>query len=140
MKKFIISMLVICNVAFIAQAQQAQGQLKTARKDMAVAKADLKQAQQDSIAEYHQFRTESLAQIEENKNTIENLRAAKVAREKVATEVYDEKVKALETKNKALKESVVNYRADGNTNWVAFKREFNKQMEALRQSFLDSRE
>jgi hypothetical protein len=33
-----------------------------------------------------------LAQIEENKNTIENLRAAKVAREKVATEVYDEKV------------------------------------------------
>lgn len=133
-------MLVFGLVVFTAQAQQAEGQLKAARKDIAAAKADLKQAQQDSIAEYYQFKTESLAKIEENNKTIETLKAEKVAREKAATEVYYEKVKMLESKNKALKESVVNYRADGNTNWVAFKREFNKQMDALRQSFLDSRD
>lgn len=140
MKKYITIIFVLSVVFFKAQAQQSEGQLKTARKDIAAAKADLKQAQQDSIAEYYQFKIESIAKIEENNKTIETLKVEKAAREKAATEVYYEKVSMLENKNKALKESIVNYRADGNTNWVAFKREFNKQMEALRQSFLDSRD
>ena len=107
---------------------------------MAKAKADLKQAKLDSIAEYNQFKTESLAQIEENNRTIEQLKNEKIAKERAATEAYINKVDLLNAQNAELKQSVVNYRADGNTNWVAFKREFNRKMELLKQSFLDSRD
>ncbi|MFN3445876.1 MAG: hypothetical protein ACK44D_09055 [Bacteroidia bacterium] len=140
MKKLIFIITAIFFGSTIAIAQQQEAELKSARKNIASAQADLKQAKKDSIAEYHQFKTESFAQIDENNKTIEALKAEKLAREKAATERYLEKVKLLEAQNKELKESVVNYRADGNTNWVSFKREFNRKMQVLRQSFLDSRD
>lgn len=140
MKKLIFIITAVVFGSTIAVAQQQEGELKSARKNIASAQADLKQAKKDSIAEYHQFKTESFAQIDENNKTIEALKAEKLAREKAATERYLEKVKSLEAQNKELKESVVNYRADGNTNWVSFKREFNRKMQVLRQSFLDSRD
>ena len=140
MKKLIFIITAIFFGSTIAVAQQQEGELKSARKNIASAQADLKQAKKDSIAEYHQFKTESFAQIDENNKTIEALKAEKLAREKAATERYLEKVKSLEAQNKELRESVINYRADGNTNWVSFKREFNRKMQVLRQSFLDSRD
>ena len=123
-----------------SEAQQVTGKLKTARKDIAEAKYDLKQAQKDSIAEYKQFRAESLAKVEENNKTIEALRARKIEKEKIATAEYNKKVKALEDTNRSLKDRVTNYRADGNTNWVVFKRQFNQQMTELQQSFKESRD
>lgn len=140
MKKLIFIITAVVFGVNLAIAQQQEGELKSARKNIASAQADLKQAKKDSIAEYHQFKTESFAQIDENNKTIEALKAEKLAREKAATERYLEKVKSLETQNKELRESVINYRADGNTNWVSFKREFNRKMQVLRQSFLDSRD
>jgi cell shape-determining protein MreC len=140
MKKLIFIITAIIFGSTLAVAQQQEGELKSARKNIASAQADLKQAKKDSIAEYYQFKTESFAQIDENNKTIEALKAEKLAREKAATERYLEKVKSLEAQNTELKESVVNYRADGNTNWVSFKREFNRKMQLLRQSFLDSRD
>lgn len=140
MKKLIFIITAIVFGSAIVKAQQQEGELKSARKNIASAQADLKQAKKDSIAEYNQFKTESLAQIEENNKTIDDLKIEKLAREKAATELYLQKVKTLEDQNKELRESVINYRADGNTNWVSFKREFNRKMQVLRQSFLDSRD
>ena len=140
MKNFISITIAIAALVLSVQAQQVKGKLKTARQDIATAKADLKQAKQDSIAEYNQFKTESFLKIEENNQTIETLKAEKMAKEKAATEAYIKKVEILKNQNAELKESVENYRADGNTNWVAFKREFNRKMEILRQSFLESRD
>jgi exonuclease VII small subunit len=138
-EKYIIILAALSLYGLTAVAQQAKGKLNAARKDMVIAKADLKQAQKDSIAEYRQFRSESLATISENNNKIEALRAKKAAKEKAAAEEFNQKVKSLEDQNVALRESVNNYRADGNTNWVVFKREWNKQMGALQQSFSESR-
>ncbi len=140
MKKSISFIIAITALVLSVQAQNTKEKLKTARQDIAIAKANLKQAKLDSIAEYNQFKKESFLRIEENNQTIEALKIDKIAKEKAATEAYIKKVEALKTQNAELKESVVNYRADGNTNWAAFKREFNRKMEILRQSFLDSRD
>lgn len=120
-----------------ADAQQEKRKLKDSPKDI---KVDLKQAQQDSIAEYTIFRSESLVKIAENNKAIEALRIKKAEKDNAANAEFNEKVQALEAKNATLRESVNNYRADGNTNWVVFKREWNKQMGALQQSFKESRD
>ncbi len=140
MKKYIAMLSTLSMFSIATQAQQQEKNLKTARKDIVVAQADLKQAQKDSIAEYHQFRKESFAKIDENNKTIESLRVKKANEEKASSAVYDLKVNKLKSKNNALKESVVNYKADGNTNWVVFKRQFNSEMDSLRQSFIESRD
>ncbi len=140
MKTYLLMVSAFIIGTISANAQQVKAKLIDAREDMIVAKADLKQAQKDSIAEYRQFRKESLEKISENNKTIGDLRAKRADKEKIAAADYTEKVKELEDKNSALRESVNNYRADGNTNWVVFKREFNKQMDALRQSFNESRD
>lgn len=140
MKKLIFIITALFLGSTIAIAQQQEGELKSARKNIASAQADLKQAKKDSISEYYQFKTESITKIDENNKTIDALKTEKLARDKVATDLYLKKVKALEDQNTDLRESVINYRADGNTNWVSFKREFNRKMQALRQSFLDSRD
>jgi len=140
MKKYMLFIGALGLLVVKAEAQQSEGKLKSARKDIVVAQADLQQAKKDSIAEYRQFKQESLAKIEENNKTIESLRIKREEKEKESRNEYNKKVKALESKNYALKESVINYRADGNTNWVVFKREFNSQMDSLRESFIESRD
>lgn len=139
MKKYFLLFTTIGLCGFTVMAQQEKSNLNAARKDMLVAKADLKQAQKDSIAEYRQFRSESLIAISDNNKKIEALRLKKIEKEKASTNDFNQKIKALEDKNNDLRESVTNYRADGNTNWVVFKREWSKQMNALQQSFNDSR-
>ncbi|MES2559455.1 MAG: hypothetical protein V4590_06930 [Bacteroidota bacterium] len=126
-------------LGFAASAQQGKQNLKEARNKMAAAKSDLRQAQKDSVAEYHQFRKESLVAISENNKKIEELRVKKDEKDKAASKDFTTNVKSLEAQNTALRESVNNYRADGNTNWVVFKREWTKQMKALQESFKESR-
>ena len=139
MKKYILMITTLSLFGLTANAQQEKGNLESARKDIASAKADLKQAKKDSIAEYRQFRTESLTTISENNQKIEALRTKKAETDNAATESFNNKVKSLKAQNALLRESVNNYRADGNTNWVVFKREWNKQLNALQQSFNESR-
>lgn len=139
MKKYIFIITTLSLFGLTATAQQEKGKLESARKDIASAKADLKQAKKDSIAEYRQFRAESLVAISENNQKIDALRIKKAENDKASTESFNKKVKSLEDQNVFLRESVNNYRADGNTNWVVFKREWNKQMSALQQSFNESR-
>lgn len=139
MKKHLLILTALSLVGFIAEAQQEKGKLEGSRKDIATAKADLKQAKKDSVAEYHQFRSESLLKVSENNKEIESLRVEKAEKDKEASIKFNRKVKALEEQNAVLRESVNNYRADGNTNWVVFKREFNQKMDELQQSFKESR-
>ena len=49
-------------------------------------------------------------------------------------------IKEYERKNVALKNQINDYKADGNTNWVRFKRQFNRDMKALQKSFMESRD
>lgn len=126
--------------AFQLHAQQSERKLKNARNDMSVAKEDLKQAKKDSIAEYQQFKTESKEKIAANEKAISELRAKQIAKGKKVDKEFEQKIQNIQERNALMKAKVDNYKADGNTNWVVFKREFNEQMKALEKSFMESRD
>lgn len=140
MKKIIGFVYLIFMLSLASVAQQNEGKLKEARKDMKVAKEDLIQAQKDSVAEYRQFKKESEEKIEANKKTIAELRSEKIRKNQESSREYNKKIQLLEDKNISMKNKVDHYKADGNTNWVVFKRQFNEEMNALQKSFIESRD
>ena len=48
---------------------------------------------------------------------------------------YEERIDLIERKNISLQRRVNEYRADGNTNWAVYKKEFNEEMSYLQKTF-----
>ena len=140
MRKFIIVLSLMCGFVLFVNAQQYKSQLKKSRQDIKEAKGDLAQAKNDSIAEYQQFKTESMNQIQKNNTLIQDFKREKADKIKEANSAYNKKIADLENRNNSLNDRIINYKADGNTNWVVFKRDFKNEMDAWEKSFMDSRD
>ena len=109
--------------------------MNSARKNLSEAKSDLKKAKLDSIAEYKEFRKESMAKITDNEKKIAELKLKQKVENKERQNKYDERINLIERKNLSLQRRVDEYRADGNTNWAIFKKEFNEEMNYLQKTF-----
>lgn len=140
MTKRIIMLCLVVFMTKMAIAQQAESKLKNARKDLAEAREELKQAKKDSIAEYQQFKKEAQEKIIANEKSIRDVSIINAAKNKQNNADCEKKIEEFESKNIALKNQINDYKADGNTNWVRFKRQFNKDMKALQKSFMESRD
>ena len=141
MKKLILSLVVI---AFIAgtisttfgqvpdkQSVKARENLKEEKKDVVVAKQDLKVAQKDSISEYQKLTKESDIKFKSNEKAIADLRAAVTKNNSKEQATDQKKVSLLENKNNSLKKELADYKVLGQAQFTSFKSEFNRDLDQL---------
>jgi hemolysin activation/secretion protein len=141
MKKLILSLAV---VAFMAgtistsfgqapdkQSVKARENLKEEKKDVVIAKQDLKVAQKDSISEYQKLTKESEIKFKSNEKSISDLRAAITKNNSKEQATDQKKLSLLEDKNNSLKKELADYKVLGQKEFTAFKTEFNRNLAQL---------
>jgi Ni/Co efflux regulator RcnB len=147
MKKLVLSLAV---VAFMAgtlstsfgqvpdkQSVKARENLKEEKKDVVVAKQDLKIAQKDSISEYQKLTKESEVKFKSNEKCIADLRAAITKSNSKAQATDQKKVSLLEEKNNNLKKELADYKVLGQSQFNTFKTEFNRDLNQLAKELKD---
>ena len=147
MKKLILSLAV---VAFMAgtistsfgqapdkKSVKARENLKEEKKDVVVAKQDLKVAQKDSISEYQKLTKESEIKFKNNEKSISDLRAAITKNNSKEQATDQKKLSLLEDKNNSLKKELADYKVLGQKEFTAFKTEFNRDLVQLAKDLKD---
>jgi hypothetical protein len=147
MKKLFLSVVAI---AFIAgstlttfgqvpdkQAVKARENLKEEKKDVVVAKQELKVAKQDSLSEYQQLSKESAIKLKSNEKSIADLRTAITTKNSSAQAEDQKKVSLLEVKNNGLRKELADYKVEGTIKFTAFKSEYNKDLDDLAKELKD---
>ena len=119
------------------QSVKARENLKEEKKDVVVAKQDLKVAQKDSISEYQKLTKESEIKFKSNDQGIADLRATitKTNSKEMAND--QKKVSMLEVKNDNLKKELADYKVLGQTQFNSFKAEFNRDLAQLAKELKD---
>lgn len=147
MKKLVLSLAVL---AFLAgavstsfgqvpdvQSVKARENLKEEKKDVVVAKQDLKIAQKDSVSEYQALTREANAKFKSNEKSIADLRAAITKSNSKEQATDQKKVSLLEEKNNSLKKELADYKVLGQTQFTTFKKEFNRDLDQLAKKLKD---
>ena len=147
MKKLVLSLAV---VAFLAgtistsfgqvpdkQSVKARENLKEEKKDVVVAKQDLKVAQKDSVSEYQKLTKESDIKFKSNEKSIADLRAAITKNNSKEQATDQKKVSLLEDKNNSLRKELADYKVLGETQFTAFKTEYNRDQDQLAKELKD---
>jgi hypothetical protein len=147
MKKLVLSLAV---VAFLAgtistsfgqvpdkQSVKARENLKEEKKDVVVAKQDLKIAQKDSVSEYQKLTKESEIKFKSNEKSIADLRAAITKNNSKEQATDQKKVSLLEDKNNSLKKELADYKELGQTQFKTFKTEYNRDQDQLAKELKD---
>ena len=147
MKKLVLSLAV---VAFLAgtvstsfaqvpdkQSVKARENLKEEKKDVVVAKQDLKVAQKDSISEYQKLTKESEIKFKNNEKSIADLRASITKSNSKDQATDQKKVSQLELRNNDLKKKLADYKVEGQIKFATFKSEFNKDLDQLAKELKD---
>ena len=147
MKKLVLSLAV---VAFLAgtistsfgqvpdkQSVKARENLKEEKKDVVVAKQDLKIAQKDSVSEYQKLTKESEIKFKSNEKSIADLRAAITKNNSKEQATDQKKVSIMEDKNNSLKKELADYKVLGETQFTAFKTEYNRDQDQLAKELKD---
>jgi hypothetical protein len=116
---------------FLSLASFAQTDKKAnkARKHIAAAKQDLKEAKIDSAEDYRIFKKDAETTIADNKKTIIELKVKKV--NDVKDEKYDKRVLALEKTNNDLEYRINHSHTTKSLAWTTFKREFMHDLNGL---------
>lgn len=141
MKKLILSLAVVTFVAASVsttfgqvadkESVKARATLKEEKKDVVVAKQDVKIAKLDSISEYQKLTKESQIKFMKNEKSIADLRAT-IKKTNSKEMVNDQKkVTLLETKNNNLKKELADYKVLGTAEFSNFKTEFNRNLDLL---------
>jgi len=119
------------------QSVKARENLKEEKKDVVVAKQDLKVAQKDSVSEYQKLTKESEIKFKSNEQSIADLRAT-ITKTNSKEMVNDQKkVSMLEVKNDNLKRELADYKVLGQTQFNSFKSEFNRDLAQLAKELKD---
>jgi len=139
-----VSVLFVSGVLFTS-CQSSGEKVDDAQTKVDAAKQELKDAKQDADAqtikaanseEWQLFRAESEKAIRTNEAMIAELKVQKTGASKNLDAVYTKDIATLEEKNKALQNKIDSY--DKNrSDWEAFKREFNHDMEELGRALKD---
>ena len=139
MKKNILTFALTGVMAMTAFALAAQESPKAAeaRKEVAEATEDLKEAKTDSAADYQKFKKEAEIKIRGNQIKIAALKAKQTNETKEIREKYRKKVLILEQKNNQLENRIKKSDSTKTTMWGAFKRHFSQDMEELSEAFKD---
>jgi hypothetical protein len=141
-------MLFLAMIAFVAgstmfgqtpdkESVKARATLKEEKKDVVVAKKDLKVAQKDSVSEYQALTKESEIKFKNNDKCVADLRAAITKNNSKAQATDQKKVSLLEDKNNSLRKELADYKVLGHAQFTTFKTEFDHDLSQLAKELKD---
>jgi hypothetical protein len=133
MKTNAIIVAAITGMAAISfsSCQTKEQKLENAQEKVVEANEDLREAQRE-------FREESENRLRENDMSFETYRSDIKNEKEEQRVMYERKIDSLEQRNKDLRVRL-NQDYDNNDNWETFKREFNHDMEEIKNSLKDIR-
>ncbi len=118
------------------KADKAEDKVVNAKEDLMKAEAKAAELKLKAAEEWKIFKAEAETKIGDNDRSIADLRdKMKVSGKKMSAE-YSKNIDALEAKSKALRTKIDTYNTD-TSDWEAFKREFNHDMDEFGQAFKD---
>ena len=118
------------------KADKAEDKVVNAKEDLMKAEAKAAELKLKAAEEWKIFKAEAETKIGDNDRSIADLRdKMKVSGKKMSAE-YSKSIDALEAKSKALRTKIDTYNTD-TSDWEAFKREFNHDMDEFGQAFKD---
>lgn len=88
-------------------------------------------AKMDSISEYIGFKKEAEFKLLQNDKLIMENRAKISKAKKRYWQTSEDKLAKLETRNKELKMKLLTYKDSGSVKWLAFKLEFNNELDKV---------
>jgi cell shape-determining protein MreC len=128
-RKIVIAVIGCMAGVILSSCQSKEQKVEHAEENVTKANEDLREAQTE-------FKNEAEITIRENENEIkmyrDNLKDQKVADK----ENYERRIDSLERQNEEMRRKLNEYNGEGQTNerWESFKREFNHDMEGLKNS------
>lgn len=133
MKKEMLKVVatVLFSITGLTVLGQENSKAKTARKEIKQGNKDLKEAKRDSISEFEEFKKDSEKRIIENQTKIVELKIKKHQKSDELQMDYDNKVLALEVKNKELQNRIDGCAYKDPTLWEKFKIQFSNDMDEL---------
>ncbi|MDD3721458.1 MAG: hypothetical protein PHW92_03075 [Lutibacter sp.] len=137
MKKLIFTLTasVLLSGAIFTSCNTSAEKVENAKEKSIKADEDFNIAKEEYLTDVENFRIETAAKIEANKQMIADFNLKIVSAKKDAKAYYVEQIAILEQKNIAMKEKLEAYEVSGKDNWEAFKTEFNKDMNDLGEAF-----
>ena len=141
---FLVSLMVLA-MAILGGCQSSAEKVDAAKENVEEAKEELQEVkaevQADAIKvanaeEWSVFKSDAEIKIKENEIRIGDLRVKMKKSGKTFDAMYEKNIIALEQKNKDLRTKISNYESN-QSDWEAFKREFNHDMDELGQAIKD---
>ena len=141
---FFVSLLILA-AAILGGCQSSAEKVDAAKENVDEAKEELQEVkaevQADAIKvanaeEWRVFKSDAEIKIKENEVRIGELKVKMKKSGKTFDAMYEKNIIALEQKNKDLRAKISNYESN-QSDWEAFKREFNHDMDELGQAIKD---
>jgi chromosome segregation ATPase len=114
-----------------AEVKEAKQDLKTAQQEV-----DEEAAKKAKAEEWSIFKADAETKINNNEIRITELKSKMNVSGKTMSNIYENRIKALEEQNKDLKARIYTYETN-QSDWETFKREFNRDMDALGKALKD---
>lgn len=120
------------------KVENAQEEVQDAKQDLneAQKKADEQAAKDAKAEEWKNFKADAETKINNNEIRITELKSKMNVSGKTMSNIYENRIKALEEQNKDLKARIYTYETN-QSDWETFKREFNRDMDALGKALKD---
>ncbi|MEP7269679.1 MAG: hypothetical protein ABI844_18830 [Saprospiraceae bacterium] len=129
--------IIIVIGSILTSCDSPEKKVEEAKQGVTEAKENLKEALQELNAEYPAFKTEAELKIADNEKSIAELNAILNKPGKLPLdEMRKKKIAELKEKNAQLKSRLYGYEKE-RTDWEAFKREFNHDLEGISEAFKD---
>ena len=141
---FLVSLMVLA-IAILGGCQSSTDKVEKAKENVEEAKEELQEVKADAHAdavkvaneeEWRVFKAETELKIKENEKRIAELRAKMKNSGKTFDAMYEKNIDTLEQRNKDLRNRMTGYESN-QSDWEAFKREFNHDMDELGQALKD---
>ena len=137
MKKSISNLMtsaVLAGVIFISCNTSSQ-RVENAETNVQEAADDLEKANQEYLTDIEKYKIEAAEKIAANNQTVMEFNARIEKEKKEVRADYRKKISELEKKNSDMKMKIDNYKAEGKEKWIAFKKEFTREVDELGKAF-----
>lgn len=108
--------------------------VREATEDLIDAKADLNEAQYDSINDFNAYKESIQLKLDANQAVIRDLKLKINSKGKVDRDIDEVEINKLEKRNSDLKLKIENYEQGPEQKWELFKVDFNNEMDDLGES------
>ncbi len=137
MKKSISNLMtsaVLAGVIFISCNTSSQ-RVENAETNVQEAADDLEKANQEYLTDIEKYKIEAAEKIAANNQRVMEFNARIEKEKKEVRADYRKKISELEKKNSDMKMKIDNYKAEGKEKWIAFKKEFTREVDELGKAF-----